>query len=132
MNTRVLIVEDHPDIRALLCVALEQDYEVLQARDGAEALDVAYREQPDVMLLDIMLPGALSGLDVLRAVKAHETTRSMAVAMVTARTRQADILQCQSDGADAYFCKPFSPVELLNWLQARRPSPGQIDLNPPH
>lgn len=121
MTTRVLIVDDHPDIRTLLCATLEDDYEVLQARDGDEALEIAQREQPDAVLLDITIPGELNGFGVLKAIKTNERTRSIPVAMVTARGQQADILLCESYGADAYFCKPFSPGALLSWLHKRCP-----------
>ncbi len=114
--TKVLIVDDHPDMRTLLAYTLGGEYEVLQARDGVEALQIARRENPAAILLDIMMPGKLDGMAVLTAIKTNERTSHTPVAMVTARGQASDVLRFKNCGADAYFVKPFSPQEIVTWL----------------
>lgn len=114
--TKVLIVDDHPDMRTLLAYTLGGEYEVLQARDGVEALQIARRESPAAILLDIMMPGRLDGMAVLTAIKTNEKTSHTPVAMVTARDQASDVLRFKNCGADAYFVKPFSPQEIVSWL----------------
>ncbi|MEK9952165.1 MAG: response regulator, partial [Curvibacter sp.] len=100
--TKVLIVDDHPDMRTLLAYTLGGEYEVLQARDGVEALQIARRESPAAILLDIMMPGKLDGMAVLTAIKTNEKTSHTPVAMVTARGQASDVLRFKNSGADAY------------------------------
>jgi len=114
---KVLIVDDHADIRQLLAIMLGKDFALLQAEDGATALDLIWREQPKAVLLDVMMPGEPDGMKVLQTIKSDPATRHILVAMVTARGQQVDQAQAKRLGADAYFVKPFSPLQVLNWLR---------------
>lgn len=116
---RLLIIEDQPDIRRLLRMTLEDtDYQVSEATDGASGLALAIREQPDVVLMDIMMPGAIDGLDACRRIKAGDRTRHAKVVMISARGHRHDLLIGRDAGADDYLIKPFSSARLLEVLQA--------------
>jgi CheY-like chemotaxis protein len=114
---RILIVDDQPEIRRLLSISLGRELEVLEAIDGASALAVLQRERPDVVLLDVMMPGPLDGLAVLSLIKADPACTGCLVAMVTARGQVKDIDEARLRGADAYFTKPFSPLQVLAWVR---------------
>ena len=112
MTHRILVVDDEPDITALVAYHLAKaGYRVSTASNGTEALKTATEQRPDVVVLDLMLPG-LSGLDVLQALRKQETTREVGVIMLTARREEADRIRGLSLGADDYLTKPFSPNEL--------------------
>ena len=109
---KVLVVDDDPRMVRLLSATLPSDYEVIQATDGATALAMAEATLPDLLLLDVNLPG-MDGFEVLRRIKESETLRRMRVIMVTARSDEADRNLGLQTGADAYLTKPFSPLALL-------------------
>ena len=112
---RVLVVDDDENIVQLVKMYLERDgYDVAAAHDGQEALELARRTRPDVVVLDLMLPG-LSGLDVCRQLQRES---SVPIIMLTARTTEADKLTGLDLGADDYVTKPFSPRELLARIRA--------------
>jgi two-component system phosphate regulon response regulator PhoB len=109
---RVLVVDDEPDITALVAYhLLKAGYEVATANTGQEGLKKALEEVPEVVVLDLMLPG-VSGLEVLRELRKREATREVGVILLTARREEADRIKGLSLGADDYLTKPFSPVEL--------------------
>ena len=111
---RVLIVDDRPELRRLINIALGSgEYEVEEAVDGESALEAVRRLKPHLMVLDLMMPGALNGYDVCWAVKSDENLAHTRVLMLTARGEEQDRIAGESVGADAYFVKPFSPLELL-------------------
>jgi len=113
----VLIVEDDEDILALLEYNFQNaGFEVSVARDGLEALNKLRRQQPDLVLLDIMLPGA-DGFEVCKAIKRDPKTAHVPVIMLTARGEEVDRIVGLELGADDYVVKPFSPRELI--LRAR-------------
>ena len=106
----VLVVDDEPHIRAVLRGYLEADgYRVLESPSGEDALEVARRDPPDLVLLDVMLPG-IDGLEVLRRLR---TAGQVAVVLVTARAEEVDTLIGLAVGADDYVTKPFSPREVV-------------------
>ena len=110
---RVLVVDDESDIVALVAYHLARSgYQVATAATGAEALAVAARERPALVVLDLMLPDR-SGFEVLEELRAAESTRRLAVLMLTARGGEADRIRGLSLGADDYLAKPFSPQELV-------------------
>ena len=110
---RVLIVDDEPDIVALVVYHLAKaGYRVSTASSGPDALAIARRERPALIVLDLMLPG-MSGFAVLAALRADEATRHIAVLMLTARKEEPDRIQGLSLGADDYLTKPFSPQEMV-------------------
>ncbi len=116
---QILIVDDQPVIRRLLSVTLGSEYEILEAEDGLGALEAIRRHHPKVVLLDVMMPGAMDGLQVLDAIKGDPLTQDILVAMVTARGQAADGDDARQRGADAYFVKPFSPHQVLAWVRSK-------------
>jgi len=112
MTHRILVVDDEPDITALVAYHLAKaGYRVSTASSGAEALRAASEERPDVVILDLMLPG-VSGYDVLTELRSREETRDVGVILLTARREETDRIRGLSLGADDYLTKPFSPQEL--------------------
>jgi two-component system phosphate regulon response regulator PhoB len=110
---RILVVDDEPDIVALVAYHLAKaGYRVSTSSSGTDALELAQREAPALMILDLMLPG-MSGFDVLTQLRAAESTRAVPVLMLTARKEEVDRIQGLSLGADDYLTKPFSPQELV-------------------
>ncbi|MDI1244325.1 MAG: response regulator [Rhodoferax sp.] len=116
MNT-ILIVDDHSDIRRLLSITLGKEFKIIEAEDGASALAAVRHHHPKVVLLDVMMPGKIDGLHVLEAIKADPDTRDTLVAMITARGQVVDHDDARARGADAYFIKPFSPLQVLTWVR---------------
>lgn len=114
---RVLVVEDEPDIAALIAYQLTREgFRVETVGSGPEALDAVGREIPDLVVLDRMLPG-LSGDDVLGRLKSEPATTNVPVLVLTAKREQEDRIEGLELGADDYLTKPFSPRELV--LRAR-------------
>ena len=112
---RILIVEDQPDIRELVRMTLEmEDFEVHEAENGDIGLQMAARLNPDLMLLDVMMPGSVDGLGVCERIKANAAHRRTKVVMLSARSQDADRQAGRRAGADAYLSKPFSPRQLLD------------------
>ena len=115
----VLIVDDHPDIRRLLRIAVGKDANILEADDGPSALAQIEQHHPSVVFLDVMMPGPMDGFEVLKSIRANPATRQTIMAVTTARSQAADHEQAQASGADGYFTKPFSPFKVGNWLRER-------------
>lgn len=116
---KILVVEDDPSIRRVITIALKSHgYEAVEeVATGDAALEKAFRLKPDLVLLDIMLPG-LDGLAVCRALRANPETEAMAIIMLTAKSAEADIVQGLDAGADDYVTKPFSKEVLLARIRA--------------
>jgi two-component system KDP operon response regulator KdpE len=113
--TRVLVVDDEKAILELLRATLQPEgYETLGATSGTEALQIMVREQPDIMILDIMMPG-IDGFEVLRRLRQYS---DMPVIMLSARFDMADKVKCLNLGADDYITKPFGTLELLARVSA--------------
>ena len=111
--SRILIADDEPHIRKLVSFTLsKRGHEILQAEDGGQALDVARAEQPDLILLDVMMP-VMTGYDVLDRLKADEKTAGIPVAMLSAKSQQAEVQEGLNRGAEQYICKPFTPKDLV-------------------
>ena len=109
---KILLVDDEKDIRKLLEETLKRkDYEILQAGTGDDALVISIKKKPDLILMDIMMPGALSGIEATRNLKADVRTKQSKVIILTSSGTLKEM--AMSAGADAYFLKPFSPLELL-------------------
>jgi len=116
---RILVVDDEPSILKLIRVNLERDgYEVETAADGKTALELAGRIRPDLVLLDVMLPG-LDGISVCRTLRNEPATRNIPIIMLSARGEEVDRVLGLEMGADDYITKPFSPRELLARIKAR-------------
>ncbi len=117
-NESILVVEDEDDIRELLRYNLfREGYQVTTAASGEEALQEARDSLPDLVLLDLMLPG-LDGLEVCRALKEEPLTRKLPIVMLTAKGEEADIVTGLELGADDYITKPFSLRVLLARVRA--------------
>ena len=112
-GARVLVVDDEPDIVALVAYHLAKaGYRVSTASSGTDALELARRDRPALLVLDLMLPG-LSGYEVLEQLRGDESTRDIAVLMLTARREEPDRIRGLALGADDYLTKPFAPQELV-------------------
>ena len=110
---RILVVDDEPDIVALVAFHLAKaGYRVSTAASGVDALRQARQEAPALIVLDLMLPGT-SGFEVLEQLRGDDSTRNVAVLMLTARREEPDRIKGLSLGADDYLTKPFSPQELV-------------------
>lgn len=115
---KILIVDDEKDILELVEYNLAKNgYEVTSAVTGEQAMDLASSQLPDMIVLDLMLPG-VNGLDVCRTLKAQEKTRHIPIIMLTARGEEADIITGLELGADDYIPKPFSPRVLVARVRA--------------
>lgn len=114
----LLIVDDEDGIRTLVRMTLVGDsYHILEAREGQQALELARSHHPDLILLDVMLPD-MSGIEVCRALKTDPAMMSTTVLMLTAKAQQSDLGEAEVAGADGYFTKPFSPLALLQRVEA--------------
>jgi two-component system phosphate regulon response regulator PhoB len=110
---RILVVDDEPDIVALVVYHLAKaGYRVSSASSGPDALAIAKRERPALVVLDLMLPG-MSGFEVLAQLRKDESTAKLAVLMLTARKDEPDRIKGLELGADDYLTKPFSPQEMV-------------------
>lgn len=118
MTHRVLVADDEPNILISLEYLMKREgYAVSVARDGNEALEAIRRDRPDLVLLDVMMPGR-SGFDVCQEVRADESLRGVRILMLTAKGRDTDLAKGLAVGADAYQTKPFATQELA--AQVRR------------
>ena len=126
MNPYILVVEDEDALATLLQYNLDKEgYQVAVATDGEEALVLASERQPDLVLLDWMLP-KVSGIEVCRRLRARPETRNVPILMLTARGEESDRVRGLDTGADDYLIKPFSMTELSARIRAvlRRIRPG--------
>jgi len=118
MKEKILIVEDEKDIVKMLEYNLKKEgFRTISAQDGEEALEYAVREYPDLVILDLMLPG-MDGLEVCKELKKEAKTASIPVIMLTAKAQESDKVVGLELGADDYVTKPFSPRELIARIKA--------------
>ena len=125
----VLIVDDEAPIREMIAVALEMaDYRVLEADNAQAAHAIIVDDQPDMLLLDWMMPGT-SGIELARRLKREETTAELPIILLTAKGEEDNKIQGLEAGADDYITKPFSPRELVARLKAvlRRATPRGVE-----
>ncbi len=115
---KIVIIEDEPDILEVLSYNLRREgFEILTAADGNQGLALVKREHPDLVLLDLMLPG-IDGVEICTAIKKHPDTAHTLLIMVTAKGEESDIVLGLGVGADDYISKPFSPKELVARVKA--------------
>ncbi|MBQ0930202.1 response regulator transcription factor [Ideonella alba] len=115
---RVLIVEDQADIRKLIRMTLEfENYEIHEAADGSFGLRMAQAIKPDILLLDVMMPGEIDGLQVCQRIKSDPEMAGSKVVLLTARGQQKDREAGEQAGADEYLVKPFSPLQLIETIE---------------
>lgn len=114
MAKKILTVDDERGIVRLVQVNLERrGYQVVTAFDGREGLDKVYSEQPDLVILDVMMP-YMDGFEVLHQLQKDVRTRNIPVVMLTAKAGDADVFQGWKSGVSCYLTKPFNPAELLS------------------
>jgi DNA-binding response OmpR family regulator len=114
----ILVADDDPDIRILVSYRMKRaGYEVLEAADGEEALQLASDHCPDLAILDVMMP-RLDGFEVTRRLRDQDATARIPVILLTARAQDSDVARGFGSGADDYIRKPFSPQELAMRVQA--------------
>lgn len=113
---KILVVEDEPEFRLALRTRLEANgYEVIEAEDGAIGLDLARNQNPNLIMLDIMLP-KMDGYKVARLLKFDEKYRKIPIVMLTARSQKNDRETGLTVGGDAYLTKPYKPQEMLDTI----------------
>ena len=115
---KILIVDDQVQIRELVEVTLRlTDYQILQAKSGEEAIEIVKAEKPDLTIMDIMMPGGMDGLEAARIIKNDPETKDCTIIMLTAKGQEADREKGLEAGADDYFTKPFSPLDLIRKVE---------------
>lgn len=115
--TRILAVDDEPHILKLVSFSLKaKGFDVLEASDGLSALDIAEEQQPDLILLDVMMP-ALDGYEACRRLKANPKTSHIPVVMLSAKSQKSEQAVGIEVGAIDYICKPFTPSDLVNQVR---------------
>lgn len=114
----VLVADDEADVRELVAYRLRRSgYEVIEATDGQEALQLALDKVPALAVVDVMMP-KLDGYELTRRLRAEDTTRDIPVILLTARAQEADVARGFEAGADDYLRKPFNPDELVARVRA--------------
>jgi len=114
VTKKILLIEDNTDIRRLIRMTLElEDVEIVEAADGTTGLAMAIAERPDVVVLDVMMPAGIDGIEVCRRIRADASLVATKVVMLSARGAPQDMEEARGVGADAYLVKPFSPIELI-------------------
>lgn len=117
MARKILAVDDEKHIVRLVQVNLERaGYEVVTANDGKEALQKVAEENPDLVVLDVMMP-YMDGFEVLQNLRRNPSTRDIPVIMLTAKAQDADVFKGWQSGVDCYLTKPFNPMELLSFVK---------------
>jgi len=114
---KILVVDDEPHIANLIKASLEDDFEVILANSGNEALHRARYERPDLITMDIMMPG-MSGFEVVEEFKKWEDTSKIPVIFLSAKDKLKDMYKGMLTGADDYVTKPFEPEDLVNRVKA--------------
>lgn len=127
-KTTVLVIDDEKDLLELVRYNLEKEhFDVIVAADSKKGLEIAQRHQPDLLVLDLMMPG-IGGLDICRTLRSDSGTANIPILMLTAKAAEADRVIGLEMGADDYLTKPFSPRELVARVRAilRRSSPEPV------
>ncbi len=114
----ILIVDDQPEVRRLVEVTLRAgNYRVLKSADGKGAVEMAKAEKPDLIVMDLKMPGEIDGLKAVRLIREDADVRGCKIVMLTGIGRREDREACIRAGADDYIVKPFSPLELIRKVE---------------
>jgi CheY-like chemotaxis protein len=116
IKKKVLVVDDEPNVRRLLRTILSKNFEVFEAEEGKQAIDIANAKKPDVILMDMMMP-KMDGLTACHMIKNSPAAKSIPVIMVTAIGFELNIKLSQQMGAAGYVTKPFSPQDLISAIE---------------
>ena len=115
---KILIVDDRKEIRELVEVTLRlENYQIFQAKSGDEAIKLARAEKPDLVIMDVVMPGSMDGLEATRVLKNDPETKGCQIIMLTGKGQPDDREKGFKAGADDYFSKPFSPLELIKKVE---------------
>lgn len=129
--TTILIVDDEPSIRSLVRDVLElEGHEIIEAPDGPSALEAVAQHNPDLMVLDIMMPG-MSGLDVLRTLRRERSGSELPIILLTAAADDDTTWAGWTAGASVFLPKPFDPNHLLDWVERLLGNPEEREGKPP-
>ncbi len=119
----ILLIDDEPQLRQLMRLALGAEYDILEAGDGTTGLSLAQEQHPDLILLDLRMPG-LDGLSVLRKLKAHAQTAAVPIIIVSASGETEILMEGQRSGAADHLIKPFDVNELRRVVHRQLPTAG--------
>jgi two-component system, OmpR family, phosphate regulon response regulator PhoB len=116
---KLMIVDDNASIRDILSMSLADNsrLSIIEAKSGVEAVEMALKEMPDLIFMDIMMPGDFDGIEATKRIKNNPITKDLKIIMLTAMGQQSDIENGLKAGADDYFVKPFSPNELAQKVE---------------
>ena len=115
---KILVVDDQAEIRELVEVTLRaEEFEIIQAKSALEAIEKAKSEKPDLIILDIMMPGGMDGYEVCKILKSDSTTKKITIIFLTAKGQEVDKEKGFDAGGDGYFAKPFSPLKLIEKIE---------------
>jgi len=115
---RILVVEDQDSIRKMIEALVQaRGYQVTAVPSGTKAIDVAMTEPPDLVLLDLMLPGQYDGFEVCRRLRGDPGTKNVPVVIISALDDAESRAKASEAGANAYYTKPFSPIALLKEIE---------------
>lgn len=115
---KILVVDDQEEVRELVEVTLRsEEYGIIQAKSGSEAIEKAKAEKPDLIILDIMMPGGMDGYEVCKTLKTDPSTKEITIIFLTAKGQEVDKEKGFDAGGDGYFSKPFSPLKLIEKIE---------------
>lgn len=121
---KILLADDEESLRMLVHTTLEDSgFEILEATDGDEALALAHEHQPDLLVLDWMMPG-LTGVEVTSALRTASPAFQAPIILLTAKSQREDVATARQAGVTAYLSKPFSPIELLDTVESLLSNPA--------
>jgi len=115
---KILIVDDQSEIRELLDITLKsENYDIFQAESGQKAIEIAKREKPDLIIMDIAIPGGIEGIETTQILKNDPETKNCKIIMLTGRGIETNRKKSLDAGADDFFAKPFSPLALIKKVE---------------
>ncbi|MGB6064501.1 MAG: response regulator [Desulfomonilaceae bacterium] len=116
---KILIVDDLQEVRQLLTTTLSRTkYQILTAENGLLAVEAARKQQPDLIIMDVMMPGPISGLEATRILKGDPQTKLCPIIILTGKDLTEDLRTTPQPGADKYITKPFSPLKLIDEVES--------------